>query len=377
MNKSRTRSYLIGIGVFLLAKFKWVLALLKWTKFGGTFISMAASLGAYALLYGWKFGVALVYLIFIHEMGHLIAAKRKGIPTSPAFFIPFVGALISMKQQPRDAATEAYLAYGGPLAGLISFLPAVLLYETTKDPFWALVIFMGALLNLFNLLPVSPLDGGRIVSVLSTRIWLAGLLILVVIVYFSPSPILFLVILFGFFTWWNRARENYRSSVLSYEREKLTEVRAAILQWPTMTSMLYIKQSLTYAKETASREEEAGKGKWLIPFLQDDERLARDKARMDREFADRMLALLLEWEHLPVEYADSDPTRPITSELLVAADRIAQDRIQAIDEELHRYRTYYVASPSVKWKVLAAYLLLAAALSLFMLYGHRLMELYR
>jgi Zn-dependent protease len=377
VDKSRMRSYLIGIGVFLLAKFKWALALLKWTKFGGTLITMGASLGAYALLYGWKFAVALVYLIFIHEMGHVIAAKRKGIPTSPAFFIPFVGALISMKQRPRDAATEAYLAYGGPLAGLISFLPAVVLYEMTKDPFWSLVIFMGALLNLFNLLPVSPLDGGRIVSVLSTRIWLAGLLILVVIVYFSPSPILYLVILFGFFTWWNRARENYQSSVLSYEREKLTEVRSALQQWQTLTSMLSIKQSLTYAKETASREEEASKGKWLIPFLQDEERLARDKARMDREFADRTLSLLLEWEHLPVEYADSDAARPIPSELLVTADRIAQERIQAIDEELHRYRTYYVASPSVKWKVLAAYLLLAAVLSLFMLYGHRLMELYR
>jgi Zn-dependent protease len=377
MDKSRTRSYLIGIGVFLIAKFKWALALLKWTKFGGTLITMGASLGAYALLYGWKFAAALVYLIFIHEMGHLIAAKRKGIPTSPAFFIPFVGALISMKQQPRDAATEAYLAYGGPLAGLISFLPAVVLYELTKDPFWALVIFTGALLNLFNLLPVSPLDGGRIVSVLSTRIWLVGLLILLLIVYFSPSPILYLVILFGFFTWWSRARENYRSLVLSYEREKLTEFRAELGQWPTLTSMLYIKQSLTYAKETASRVEEAGKGKWLIPFLQDDERLARDKARMDREFAERILALLQEWEHRPVEYADSDASRPIPSELLVTADRIAQDRIQAIDEELHRYRTYYVASPSVKWKVLAAYLLLAAVLSLFMLYGHRLMELYR
>ncbi|MCD9020345.1 site-2 protease family protein [Cohnella silvisoli] len=377
MEKSRIRSYLIGIGVFLLAKFKWALALLKLTKFGGTLISMGASLGAYALIYGWKFGVALVYLIFVHEMGHLIAAKRKGIPTSPAIFIPFVGALISMKQQPRDAATEAYLAYGGPLAGLISFLPAVILYRVTEDPFWALVIFMGALLNLFNLLPVSPLDGGRIVSVLSTKIWLAGLLALIALVIFSPSPILFLVILFGFFTWWNRARENYRSSVLTYEKEKLTEVLAALRQWPTLTSMLEIKQSLAHAKETASREEEASKGKWLIPFLQDDERLARDKARMDCEFAERMLALLLEWEHRPVEYAESDPTRPIPSELLVGAGQIAQDRIQAIDTELHRYRTYYVASASTKWKVLAAYLLLAAVLSLFMLYGHRLMELYR
>ena len=210
MNKSKSRSLLMGIGIFLLAKFKWALALLKWTKFGGTLITMMVSLGAYAAIYGWKFGVAIVYLIFVHEMGHIVAAKRKGIPMSPAFFIPFVGALVSMKERPRDAATEAYLAYGGPLAGLISFLPAVVLYETTKEPFWALVVFLGALINLFNLIPVSPLDGGRIVSVLSTKIWLAGLLVLGVIVAISPSPLLFIIILIGLFSWWSRGRENYR-----------------------------------------------------------------------------------------------------------------------------------------------------------------------
>ena len=62
---------------------------------------MFLSLGAYAVIYGWKFGVALIYLLFIHEMGHLWAAKRKGIPTSPAIFIPFMGALIGMKEMPK------------------------------------------------------------------------------------------------------------------------------------------------------------------------------------------------------------------------------------------------------------------------------------
>ena len=62
---------------------------------------MFLSLGAYAVIYGWKFGVALIYLLFVHEMGHLWAAKRKGIPTSPAIFIPFMGALIGMKEMPK------------------------------------------------------------------------------------------------------------------------------------------------------------------------------------------------------------------------------------------------------------------------------------
>ncbi|QJD88370.1 site-2 protease family protein [Cohnella herbarum] len=366
----------MGIGIFLLAKFKWALALLKWTKFGGTLITMMVSLGAYAAIYGWKFGVALVYLIFIHEMGHIVAAKRKGIPMSPAFFIPFVGALVSMKERPRDAATEAYLAYGGPLAGLISFLPAVVLYETTKEPFWALVVFLGAMINLFNLIPVSPLDGGRIVSVLSTKIWLAGLLVLGVIVAISPSPLLYIIILIGLFSWWSRGRENYRGSLLAYEREKLEEYLAAIREWPSLTSTWNVKQALSSRLEAAKKAGE-GKNKKFIPFLQDEEKLAGDQATMDQQYASLTLSLIQEWEHQPVMYEESDPSRPIPSRLLADAAEKAKARIQLLDEEIQHYRTYYKAPASVKWKVLVAYLLLAGVLSGFMLYGHRIMELYR
>lgn len=364
----------MGIGIFLIAKFKWAFALLKWTKFGGTFLTMAASMGAYAVFFGWKFAVALVYLIFVHEMGHLVAAKQKGIATSPAFFIPFVGALISLKEQPRDAATEAYLAYGGPLAGLISFLPAVVLYQYTEEPFWALVISLGATINLFNMLPVSPLDGGRIISVLSTKIWLVGLVILGGILFLSPNPILFIVFLVGLFTWWNRAREGYSSLILLYEKQKLAEFLANIQSWPTLTSTWELKQSLM-AGGNVKVPKDSGR-KWYIPFLHDKERLMRDQARIDQIHMTQTLALLQAWEHLPVEYEESDPSRPIPSELLVSAERQAQGRIKQLDAELLHYRTYYQASSSVKWKVLAAYLILAAVLSVFMLYGHRLMDLH-
>lgn len=374
MNNSRARSVLMGIGIFLLAKFKWAFALLKWTKFGGTFITMAASMGAYAIFFGWKFAAALVYLIFIHEMGHVIAAKRKGIATSPAFFIPFVGALISLKERPRDAATEAYLAYGGPLAGLISFLPAVLLYQYTEKPFWALVIFLGATINLFNLLPVSPLDGGRIVSVLSTKIWLIGLVGLGALVIISPSPILFLVLLVGLFTWWNRAREGYNSLIFLYEKQKLNEFLANIQQWPTLTSTWDLKQSLlARANKKLAKDAER---RWNIPFLHDKERLMRDQEKIDHIHVTQTLALLQAWEHQPVEYEESDPLRPIPSQLLISAQQQAKARIEQLDAELQHYRTYYQASSAVKWKVLVAYLLLAAVLSVFMLYGHRLMELH-
>ncbi|XID96245.1 site-2 protease family protein [Paenibacillaceae bacterium WGS1546] len=367
---------LIGIGVFLLAKFKWVLALLKWTKFGGTFISMMVSLGAYAVMFGWKFGVAIVYLIFVHEMGHLIAAKRKGIKTSPAFFIPFVGALISLKELPRNAATEAYLAYGGPLAGLISFLPAVALYEMTGEPFWALVVFLGAMLNLINLIPVSPLDGGRIVSVLSTKIWLIGLLLLGAYAFLAQSPLMVLILVIGAVSWWNRAREGYRGSILAYEKQKLTEFREEIRRWPNLSSTWELKQALAAQVAEAGKVEEELGSRRLIPFLQDEQKLARERARMDREFAEKTLSLLQKWEYEPVEYEDEDPSKPVVSWMLKDGELTASERIEELEQELHRYRTYYEAPAAVKWKVLGAYLLLAGVLSAFMLYGHRIMELH-
>ena len=112
----------------------------------------------------------------------------KNFPTSPAIFIPFMGALIGMKEMPKNAKDEAYIAYMGPLFGLLSFLPAIPLYMITKEPFWALIILLGSMINFFNLIPVSPLDGGRIISVVSTKIWGAGLVLLLgYSIYFKSS----------------------------------------------------------------------------------------------------------------------------------------------------------------------------------------------
>src|SRR5699024_8114982 len=99
----------------------------------------------------------------------------------------FMGAAIGIDPKKiKNAETEFFVAYGGPLAGLISIIPAVALYFMTQEPYWGLVIQLGALINLFNLFPVSPLDGGRIVTVLSTKIWFIGLLALIPVLFISP-----------------------------------------------------------------------------------------------------------------------------------------------------------------------------------------------
>jgi Zn-dependent protease len=371
MNKKR--STMLAIGAFLLANLKWLLGLLKFSKFGATFLSMFLSLILYANFYGWKFAAALIYLIFVHEMGHLVAAKQKGIRTSPAIFIPFAGALISMKDQPRDAATEAYLAYGGPLAGLISILPALPLYWGTGDPFWALVIYLGATINLFNLLPVSPLDGGRIVTVLSTKIWLIGLLGILALLLFSPSPMLFLIFFLGAITWWNRSREGYKKRVLTYERERLGRFLAELRTWPTLLSVGDTKERL-YDEYRAATAKRVQNKRFFLPFLQDDKRFAVDRARIDRLYAELAWNVYQQWERTPVLFLDADPEQPLPSPILMEASRDAERQLSLIENQLERLSSYYEAPAGTKWKVLIAYLALAAALSVAFWYGSSIIE---
>lgn len=364
-------SVLLAIGAFLLANLKWIVSILKFSKFGSTLLSMLVSLWAYAMFYGWKFAAAIVYLIFVHEMGHLVAAKRKGIATSPAIFVPFVGAMIAMKDRPRDARTEAYLAYGGPLAGLISFLPALPLYWWTEDPFWLLVVHLGALLNLFNLLPISPLDGGRIVSVLSTKIWLIGLLGLGAMLFFSPGPMTAIIFIIGLITWWSRLREGYQHQVLAYEREKLLAFLQEIGRWPHLESSWEKRMEL---QDQAARYENLPKPNgFLLPFLHDGKRLERDKQKLDQVYANRLLETFRKWEREPVLFVDSDPNQPVPSAALTEADQQARERLTEVEEHMHRLSTYYEASASTKWKVLIAYLALAAALSAFFVYSRQLL----
>lgn len=367
----KSRSVLLAIGAFLLTNLKWLLGILKFSKFGTTLLSMIVSLWFYAVFYGWKFAAALVYLIFVHEMGHVLAAKRKGIATSPAVFIPFAGAFISMKDTPRNASTEAYLAYGGPLAGMIAFLPALPLYWWTQDPFWALVIYLGALLNLFNLMPISPLDGGRIVSVLSTKIWLIGLIGLGAMLFANPGPLMVFIFIIGLITWWSRLRESYQRQVLQYERGSLLAFLDEITKWPQLESSWNKRVEL--GEEAALLDRSVPPKGFLIPFLQDEKRFKRDRLRLDRVYAHRKWDLFKQWEREPVAFLDSDPFRPAPSAILIEAEQTAMQRLTEVEEQMHRLTTYYTAPASTKWKVLIAYLALAAVLSGFYMYAQHLL----
>lgn len=200
-----------ALAIALLSKTKFLLAGLKFLKFG-SLISMFVTVGVYALFFGWPFAVAIVGLIFFHEMGHAIALKRQGIPAGAPVFIPFMGAFIAMKGRPRDAWVEAYVGIGGPLLGSLVALIALLGAYAIDSQLLFAVASVGFLLNLFNMLPLSPLDGGRIAGAVSRWFWALGLVMAVGMFFLTFHPILILVILMGVFTIW----QNYRRPVPGY-----------------------------------------------------------------------------------------------------------------------------------------------------------------
>jgi len=182
--------------LFVFSKLKYLAVLLQIGKFK-TFLSMLVSIWAYAMFWGWSFAAGFVVLIFIHEMGHVLALRMMGIRASAPMFIPFVGAHIVMKSLPKNAFAESVGAYGGPLLGTIGAIACVGIGLATGNLFWYALASSGFLLNLFNLLPISPLDGGRIIGVISPKLWILGLLGAGALFYVTWSPIVALILIMG------------------------------------------------------------------------------------------------------------------------------------------------------------------------------------
>jgi Zn-dependent protease len=187
------------LALFLLGKLKFILPLLKFTK-ASTLLTMLLSVWAYGLIWGLPFAAGFVLLIFVHELGHAIVMRRQGIHAGAPVFIPFVGAVIAMKSLPRNAWVEALVGIGGPVLGSAGALCCLMVAWASGSPFWYALAHTGFLINLFNLIPISPLDGGRIVGVISRWIWVVGYAVGIAVFLATYSPILALILLLGLFS---------------------------------------------------------------------------------------------------------------------------------------------------------------------------------
>lgn len=195
----------IGAAIIaLLSKLKALLLLLPKIKLLASAGSMLVSIAAYTTIWGVWFAVGFVVLLLVHEMGHVIALRREGIHASLPMFIPFLGAVISARSLGENATAEARVGLAGPILGSIGAGLCLVIWQITGDDYWRALAFTGLFLNLFNLLPVLPLDGGRAMAAMAPWMWGVGFAAMVVLALVFPNPVIFIIVLFAGFETYRR-----------------------------------------------------------------------------------------------------------------------------------------------------------------------------
>jgi Zn-dependent protease len=205
LDEERKRSRLKKLGAPLIplavltGKAKVLFLALVKVKAVTTLGTMFISIVAYGLAFGWPFAVGFVLLLLVHEMGHVIQLRREGVEASAPVFIPFVGAVIAADSMGENAAAEARVGLAGPILGTIGTLIPLAIWLATGSDLWRAVAYVGFFINLINLLPVLPLDGGRAMAVLGPYVWFAGILIAVAatVIFLGPFMLVFVLLLGG------------------------------------------------------------------------------------------------------------------------------------------------------------------------------------
>lgn len=204
---------LLIAGLLLLkfgTKFKALVLVLPKLKVLTTSTSMIVSIGAYSLIWGVPFAAGFVALLFVHEMGHYIQLRREGVTPSGMLFIPFLGAVVGARSLGGSAIAEARVGLAGPVVGSLASAALIPVAAATGNEMWQALAFTGFFLNLFNLLPVVPLDGGRAMAAMAPRMWFAGLAALAVLAFVFPNPVIFLILLFGGLETYRRWKARHR-----------------------------------------------------------------------------------------------------------------------------------------------------------------------
>jgi Zn-dependent protease len=240
---------LAAAGLLLLkfgAKLKALLLLLPKIKVFSTSATMLVSIAAYSLIWGWKFAVGFVLLLLVHEMGHVIQLRREGIEASAPMFIPFLGAAIWAKSMGNNALAEARVGLAGPVLGSLGAAALIPVADGTGNDLFTALAFTGFFLNLFNLLPVVPLDGGRAMAALSPWMWFVGFAGLIALMFAFPNPIILLIVLFGALETWRRWKERNSPEAQEYYRVAPHHRLMVIAVYLTLAVLLVVGMSETH-----------------------------------------------------------------------------------------------------------------------------------
>lgn len=157
--------------------------------------SMAVSIAAYAIKAPLSLVLGFVIIILIHEIGHAVAIRAKGLRAGVMVFIPFIGGAVTLKDQPRSAYDDAQIGLAGPIAGTAASLIVLQIYKWSDSPLYLAIAAAGFAVNLLNLLPIGMLDGGRISAAVTKWMWVFGGGALVYKVVKQPNPLMLVVLL--------------------------------------------------------------------------------------------------------------------------------------------------------------------------------------
>jgi Zn-dependent protease len=236
----------IAVGV-ALAKWGAVIFKLKVFTFAA---SMAVSLAAYAWIWGWQFAVGFIVLLFVHEMGHVVALRQMGIPASLPMFIPFLGAFVSMKEQPKSAWHEAVSGIAGPVVGSLGALACWWYAETSGSALFMALAFTGFFLNLFNLIPIVPLDGGRTAAAIHPAMWIVGLIGLIGLAFYTHSPLVIIIAILGATEAWRRFRGRNTAESRAYYQLTHQQRQIITVAYLSLVALLVLAMHQTYIERT-------------------------------------------------------------------------------------------------------------------------------
>lgn len=284
----------LGLGAsFLFGKTKFLFAALKITK-AAPLISMLVTSATYSLFFGWPYACGMVGLIFIHECGHAIVMHRYGVPFSPMVFVPFMGAVIAMKEHPTNAYQEAIIAFGGPLLGTAGALGVSLLGQYNDSQLLLALADFGFIINLFNLLPIGSLDGGRIGGAISPAFGIAGLVGGGYLIYADliHNPLFYLILAGGAYSTtsrllgWDADSRPRGYYDISYEEQSSLFVLYAGL----VAGALYALRENNKYRKTPKQLEKERQNPWATtekPWTQDDGNVYDDFFESKNEFPPR------------------------------------------------------------------------------------------
>src|SRR5262245_28427250 len=211
---------------------------------------MLVSVAAYALFWGWRFALGFVLLLLVHELGHVLELRRQGVPATAPLFIPFLGAVVGMKQMPKDAWREAQVALAGPILGTLGAAVTWGLGEALDSELLVALAYVGFLLNLFNLLPVVPLDGGRAIAAIHPALWAVGLAALVALTIVAPNPIMLIVLVLGGLELWRRWRERGTPDAAAYYRILPWQRTVVGVTYVGLAALLALGMSATFVERS-------------------------------------------------------------------------------------------------------------------------------